>query len=152
MLVVAPASSIVLVPLLYLVWGPWLPSRAVVHVGTASVEYGSLSLLLVGACSLAAVAFIIGGATARGFLKESHWFQTGKSIAVGIEAGGFGLIGFAVASILAIVGVVPYEASSDSVGWGLLCFVFLFIAAICVYVAFLPRAQIETLTTEDSSR
>lgn len=151
LLIVAPGSSIVLVPLLYLAVNPWLPSRAVVHVGTDSVEYGSLSLLLAGACSLAAVAFIIGGATARGFLKESHWYQTEKSIAVGMEAGGFGLIGFAVASILPIVGVAPNEVSSDSVGWGLLGFVSLFIAAICAYVVFLPRAQIETLATDDSS-
>lgn len=110
-----------------------------------------LSLLLAGACSLAVMAFIIGGATARGLLKEGHWYQTEKSIAVGIEAGGFGLIGFAVASILAIVGVAPNEVSSDSVGLGLLGFVFLFIAAICVYVAFLRRAQPETLTTDGSS-
>ncbi len=61
------------------------------------------------------------------------------------------MIGFAVASILAIVGVAPHEVSSDSVGLGLLGFVFFFIAAACLYIAFLPRAQPETLSTHDSS-
>ncbi|MGP5195761.1 hypothetical protein [Arthrobacter rhombi] len=151
LLIIFPAGSMLMVPLLYLILSPWLPSRTVVHVGTDGLEYGSLSLLLAVACLLAAVAFIIGGATARGFLKDDHWYQTEKSIAVGIVAGGFGLIGVALASILANLGVTARATSSVSVGWGLLGFVFLFIAAICAYVVFLPRAQTETLASDDLS-
>ena len=146
LLIIAPAGSMVMVLLLYLILNPWLPSRTVVHVGTDSVEYGPLSLLLAVACLLAAVAFIIGGATARSFLKDDHWYQTEKSIAVGIEAFGYGVVGFAVATLLATLGHAPDDMAGDSIGLGLLGFLGLLIASICVYVPALPRAEMETLS------
>lgn len=146
LLIIAPICSVGLVVVLYLILGPWLPSRVAVHVGPDGVAYGSLLLMLAGACTVAAAAFVIGGVTARGFIKDAHWYQTEKSIAVSIEAFGYGVVGFAVVTLLAVVGGVPEGVMGDSVGLGLLGFLGLLIASICVYVPALPRAEMETMS------
>lgn len=82
LLVIAPACSIALVAVLYLLLKPLVPSQIAIHAGSDGVGYGSTVLMIAVACGIAAVAFGIGGATAREFLKDDHWFQTEKSIAV----------------------------------------------------------------------
>ena len=147
LLVIAPACSIVLVAVLYLLLNPLMPSHIAIHAGPDGVGYGSALIMIAVACAIAAVTFVIGGATAREFLKDDHWFQTEKSIAVGIVSLGYGVIGFALATIFSIVGVDPEEVSVDSVGRGLLGFLLLFTAAVWIHVAVLPRARMQTITT-----
>lgn len=145
LLLVAPACSIALVVVLYLMLYPRIPQRVAIHVGPDGVGYGSTPLMVAITCAIAAVAFAIGGATARGFLKADHWYQTEKSIAIVIESLGYGVIGVALATIFSTVGVDPNEVSGNSVAMGLLGFLVMFIVSACVYVAALPRGKMETL-------
>lgn len=147
LLVVAPACAILLVVVLYLLLSPLIPRRVAIHVGPEGVGYGSSLLMIAGACAIAAAAFAIGAATAREFFRDDHWFQTQKSIAVGIMALGYGVIGVALATIITAVGVDPDEVSGNSVAMGLLGFLLLFTVAACVYAAVFPRAKLETLGT-----
>lgn len=143
LLVIAPACSLLLVALLYLLLGPLIPERLAIHVGPDGVGYGSSLLMVGGACIIAAAVFAIGAATTKEFLKNNHWFQTQKSIAVSTMALGYGVVGVAVATILSTLAVAPNSVAGNSVGMGLLGFLLMFIAAACTYVAVLPRAGIE---------
>lgn len=144
-LVGAPVCSVLLVLGLLLLLDPLIPSHIAVHVGPDGVGHGSPRLMVAVACGIAAVIFAIGGATAKEFTNDDHWFQTQKSIVVAIMALGYGVIGTALATIVSTIGADPDEVSVHSVGMGLLGFLFLFIVAACVYVAVLPRAKMETL-------
>ena len=144
LLIVYPACSIVLVAVLYLCFSPLIPSHTAIHVGPDGVGYGSTLLMIFVACVIAEAVFAIGGAIATEFFKDGHSFQSQKSIAVGIMALGYGVIGFALATILSTVGVKPDEVSGDSVAMGLLGFLLLFTAAACNYVAVFPKDKLET--------
>ena len=145
LLIVAPACSILLVAVLFLVFGPLIPGQIAIHVGPEGVGYGSSLLMIAVPCVIAAVVFAIGGATAREFFKDDHWFQTQKSVAVGIMALGYGAIGVALGTIFSTIGVSPDELSGNSVGVGLLGFLLMFTVAACVYVAVFPRAKMEAM-------
>lgn len=147
LLVIAPACSIALVAVLYLLLKPLLPSQIAIHAGPDGVGYESTLLMIAVACGIAAVAFGIGGATAREFLKDDHWFQTEKSIAVLIVSLGYGVIGVALATIFSTLGVDSEAASGNSVGMGLLGFLLSFTAAVCIHVAVLPRARMHTIVS-----
>lgn len=151
LLIVAPSCSILLVAVLYLLLRPLIPSRIAIHVGPDGVGYGSSLLMIAVACALAAAAFTIGAATAREFFRDDHWFQTQKSIAVGILALGYGVIGVALSTIVTTVGVGPDEIPGNTVAMGLLGFLFSFTVAACVYAAVFPRAKLETLGTANHS-
>lgn len=146
-MVVAPACSILIVAVLYLLLRPLIPNSIAIHVGPDGVGYGSPLLLIAVASGIAAVVFAIGGATTREFFKDGHWFQTQKSIAVGVMALGYGVIGVALATILSNLNVDPEAISGNSVGMGLLGFIFLFIVAASVYVVLFPKAGIEPMNT-----
>lgn len=145
LLLVAPIVSILLLGVLFLILRPLMPENIAIHVGPDGVGSGSAGLLIAGACGIAAVVFAIGRATTKEFFEDGHWFQTEKSIAVGIMSLGYGLIGFAGATILSTVGSTTGEASSISVGMGLLGFLFTFIVAACIYVTAFPRAKMTSL-------
>lgn len=145
LLIVAPACSILLVAILFLVLRPLIPGQIASHVGPDGVGYGSSLIMITVPCVIAAVVFAIGGATAREFFKDDHWFQTQKSIVVGIMALGYGVIGVALGTIFSVIGVNQDEASGNSVGMGLLGFLLLFTLAACIYVAIFPVARMEVL-------
>ncbi len=145
MLLVAPICSIVLVAVLHLLLSPHIPSRIAIHVGPDGVGYGSSLLMIAVPCVIAAVVFAIGGATTREFFKDDHWFQTQKTIAVGIMALGYGVIGVALGTIFSTVGVDQDAVSGNSVGMGLLGFLLLVTVAASVYAKAFPRAKMETL-------
>lgn len=147
LLIIAPACSLLLVAVLYLMLSPLIPERIAVHVGPDGVGYGSPLLMIAGACGIAAVAFAIGAATAKEFLRNNHWYQTQKSIAVIIMALGYGVIGVAVATIVSNLNVDPDAVSGNSVGGGLLGFLLMFTVAACTYVAVFPRAGLEPAGT-----
>lgn len=115
------------------------------HVGPDGVGYGSSLLMIAIPSGIAAVVFAIGGATTREFFKDDHWFQTQKTIAVGVMALGYGVVGVALGTIFSTVGVDQDAVSGSSVGMGLLGFLLLFTVAACVYVAVFPRAKMEAL-------
>ncbi|PYI39005.1 hypothetical protein CVS30_06740 [Arthrobacter psychrolactophilus] len=145
LLLVAPIVSIILLGILFLIVRPLMPENIPIHVGPDGVGSGSGGLLIAIACGIAAVVFAIGGATTKEFFKDDHWFQTEKSIAVGIMSLGYGLIGFAVATILSTVGDTTGSDSSISVGMGMLGFLLTFIAAVCIYIVAFPRAKMTPL-------
>lgn len=146
MLLVAPIGSILLVVILFLVLGPLIPGQIAIHVGSDGVGYGSSLLMITVPCVIAAAVFAIGGATTREFFKDDHWFQTQKTISVGIMALGYGVIGVALGTLFGTVGVDQDAVSGNSVGMGLLGFLLLFTVAACVYGAVFPRAKMEPLS------
>lgn len=145
LLVIAPAGAVALVAALYLWLIPWLPQRVAIHMGPEGPGYGSMPLAITTICVIAMAAFAVGGATARGFMKADHWYQSEKLISVGIESMGYGVIGVGLATMVSTVGVEPNEVSGDSVAAGMFGFLFMFIASVCVYVAALPRGKMEKL-------
>lgn len=145
LLLVAPICSILLVAVLYLLLSPLIPDRIAIHAGPDGVGYGSSLLMIAAPCGIAAMVFAIGRSTTREFFKNDHWFQTQKTIAVGIMALGYGVIGVALGTILGTAGVDQDAVSGNSVGMGLLGFLLLFTVAACVYAAVFPRAKIERL-------
>lgn len=145
LLVISPACSIVLMLGLYLGLRASLPENVAIHVGPDGVGYGPLLPMIMIICAAAVLVFAIGGATARGFLRAGHWYQSEKAIAVGIESLGYGVIGVGLFVLLSLLGADPETVSADSVGAGLLGFLLGFIAAACAYTVLLPRARMESL-------
>lgn len=143
--IIAPVASLMLVAVLYLVLSPQIPNQIAIHVGPDGVGYGSTAPIMLITWAVAAVVLAIGGSTAREFVKNKHWYQKEKVIAVSIVAVGYGVIGVALATMLSMVGVSPEDVSGDSVGAGLLGFLVFFIAAIWVYIVVLPRGKMESL-------
>lgn len=114
-------------------------------MGPDGVGYGSALQMLVICNAIAAVAFVIGGITARGFLVAGHWYQIEKAIVVSIEAFAYAVLGVGLGSVLSTLGVEANGTSSQSIGLSLLSFVIVFILATIIYVAALPRGRFEEL-------
>lgn len=145
LLVLTPVGSIVLVTALYLFLVPVMPEHIARHIGPDGVGSSSTPVVLTIICASAAMAFAIGASAARGFMKAGHWYQTEKSIAVGILSLGYGIVGIALATLLSTAGTRADPPSGNSMGIPMLAFLFFFIAAAWVHTAALPRGQREEL-------
>ncbi|MGP5218191.1 hypothetical protein [Arthrobacter rhombi] len=115
LLIIAPICSVGLLLVLYVALGPWLAHRVAVHIGPGGVAYGPL-FMLAGACRGAAAAFAIVGVTPPG-LHHAHGYPTEKSIAVSLEAFEYGVVGFALATLFAMVGDAPDERTGARSVW-----------------------------------
>lgn len=145
LLIVSPACSLILAVALFPTLRPLIPSHIARHVGPDGVGYSSTALIMAVIFAAAILPFLIGGALALGFFRDSHWFPTQKAVVVCFVSLGYGVIGVALATILSTVGLDPAEVSGDSVAMGLLGFLLLFTAAACTYAALLPRAKPDPL-------
>lgn len=148
LLFLAPGCALVLGVLLWLLLSPGLPGHIARHVGPDGVGYSPTWLVLAIMFAAAALAFAIGAATARGFIRDGHWYPIQKAISVGIMSLGYGILGVALGTMFGIFGSSPEGGSGNAVAAGMLGFLALFAVAACVYTARLPRAQQEPLGGE----
>lgn len=145
LLFVAPACSLLLGMVLWLILIPGLPGHIARHVGPDGVGYSPTWLALAIMFAAATLAFAIGAATARGFIRDGHWYPTQKAISVGIMSLGYGILGVAVGTVLS---TWPGDDSGNAVAAGMLGSLALFAVAACVYTVRLPRARQEPLGGE----
>lgn len=141
----APASSIALAGLLYVLFSKRIPNGIAIHMGPDGVGYGSTQLMAAILFGTAAGVFAIAGAAGRGFLKTNHWFQTEKVISICLFSLGYGVVGLALATLWSVVDIGPNGLSGDSVGPGLLGFLFAFIASAIWYAVALPQGKMELI-------
>ncbi|WP_157875343.1 hypothetical protein [Arthrobacter sp. PAMC 25486] len=143
LLVVAPACTLLAGVVLYVILSPLMPSHIARHVGPDGVGYSPSWLVVSIMLAAAIIPFAIGGATGRGFFRDDHWYQIQKAVVVCFVSLGYGIVGVALGTIFSTVGLEPNEVSDSSVAMGMLGFLLLFVAAVCVYTALLPRAKPE---------
>lgn len=143
LLAIAPASSIMLVAVLFLLLHTRIPSHVARHLGSGGTGHGSTISMLSVICSIAVVAFTIGGVTAKEFLGDSRWSKTEKSISVGFVSLGYGAIGVAMAILLNSLEHSPDEVAAGPLVIVLLGFLLTFTVALGTYTRALPRARIE---------
>ncbi|GAA1872575.1 hypothetical protein GCM10009715_19270 [Paeniglutamicibacter psychrophenolicus] len=148
LLVAAPAWTLAAVTALYLFLLGSMPQYIARHAGPDGIGYSSTTLVLAIIAAVSASAFAIGGATAHGFLKAGHWYQTEKMIAVGIVSLGYGVAGIGLATMLATVRLAAGEIEGDAIGVSMVAFVLAFIAAAWTYTLALPPGELEQLGTD----
>lgn len=142
---VAPVLALVLTFIGYWLARPFIPGHVAIHMGPDGVGYGSALRMLVVCAVIAAVSFVVGGITARGFLVAGHWYQVEKAIVISVESFAYAVLGVGLGSVMSTLGVESNGTSSQSVGLGLLSFVIVFILASIIYVVALPKGQLEEL-------
>lgn len=145
LLIVAPACTLIAGIALYAALSPLMPDHIARHVGPDGVGYSSTALIMAAIFAAAVVPFLIGWALARGFFRDNHWFQIQKAVVVCFVSLGYGIAGAALGTIFSTVGLQQDDVSGNSVAMGMLGFLLLFTAAVCVYAALLPRAKQEPL-------
>ncbi|WP_129587335.1 hypothetical protein [Arthrobacter alpinus] len=145
LLIVSPSCSLILAVVLFLILRALIPSQIARHVGPDGVGYSSTALIMAVIFAAAILPFLIGGALARGFFRDGHWFPTQKAVVVCFVSLGYGILGVALGTIVGLVGLDQNEVSGNSVAMGMLGFLLFFTAAVCAYAALLPRAKPEPL-------
>lgn len=143
LLLLAPAGALLLVALGYWLFREQLPSHLVRHAGPDGLGYSPTALVLLIGGAVAAAFFVIGSCCALDFWKHGHWYQTQKMIVSGFLSAGYAVAGLLLASLFAVRGVSPAEATSQSPGLGLLAFVLGFTAAIWAHIVLLPAGRLE---------
>lgn len=145
LLLAAPGVGLLLVLLLYLSLRNQLPTHLVRHAGADGPGYSPTPLVVLVAGGAALLLFAIGAWCALDFWKHGHWYQTQKMIVAGFLAAGYAVLGLTAASLLAVRGMAADEAGVESLGYGLLAFLVVFIAAVWAHVVLLPPGQLEEL-------
>ena len=125
-----------------------MPQYVARHAGPDGIGYSPTALILAVTAAVSVSAFAIGGATAHGFLKAGHGYQTEKMIAVGIVSLGYGVAGIALATMLATVRLAAEDVAEDAIGVSMVAFLFAFIAAAWTYTLVLPPGKLEQLGTD----
>lgn len=145
LLLLAPACSLVLSVVLWLLLSAKLPEQIARHAGPDGVGYSPTWLVLAIMLAAAAAAFTIGAAVARGFIRDGHWYPIQKAVSVCILSLGYGILGMALGTVISTFGLSAENASGNSVAMGMFGFLALFAIGACVYTVRLPRAKQEPL-------